>query len=74
MLTFKQFVTELARKEVTVSPAEVEEMTRRFGKKVLQMGHLQEDGSMLISVDCILEAAPIARQSDARGSRRNHQP
>lgn len=57
MLTFKQFVTELAREEVRLSPAELEDMSRRFGGKVLNMGNLQEDGSMLVSVDCILEAA-----------------
>ena len=57
MLTFKQFVTELARDEVTISPVEVEEMKRRFGGKVLQMGHLTEDGCMHVPVDCIVEAA-----------------
>ena len=57
MLTFKQFVAELAREEVSLSPAEVAEMTARFGKKVLQMGHTGEDGSMLVPVDCIVEAA-----------------
>jgi hypothetical protein len=57
MLTFKQFVTELARDEVTLSPAEVAEMKARFGEQVLQMGHLRQDGSMLVPVDCILEAA-----------------
>lgn len=57
MLTFKQFVTELAREDVTLSPMEVDEMKDRFGEKVLKMGNLQPDGSMLVSVDCILEAA-----------------
>jgi hypothetical protein len=57
MLTFKQFVTELAREDVSLSAAEVAEMTARFGKKVLQMGHTGEDGSMLVPVDCIVEAA-----------------
>jgi hypothetical protein len=37
MLTFKQFVTELAWEDVSLSAAEVAEMTARFGKKVLQM-------------------------------------
>ena len=32
-------------------------MKARFGEQVLQMGHLQQDGSMLVPVDCILEAA-----------------
>ena len=57
MLTFKQFLTELAREDVTLSPDEVRNLTERFGKKVLQMGHLQEDGSLLVPVDCIVEAA-----------------
>jgi hypothetical protein len=57
MLTFKQFVTELARAEVTLSPAEVRELTARFGDKVLQMGHVENDGSMSVPVDCIVEAA-----------------
>ena len=57
MLTFKQFVTELAREDVTLSAAEVREMTARFGDKVLQMGRLEEDGSMLVPVDCVVDAA-----------------
>jgi len=32
-------------------------MRTRFGDKVLQMGHLSEDGSMDVPVDCIVEAA-----------------
>ena len=63
MLTFKQFVTELAREDLTLSPAEVQEMRARFGNKVLQMGHIAENGSMLVLVDCIVEAA---RSVDAR--------
>lgn len=55
-MTFKQFVTELAREDVTIPPVEIEEMTKRFGNKVLQMGHLREDDSMLVPVDCIIEA------------------
>jgi len=57
MLSFKQFVTELAREDVSLSAAEVTEMIARFGKKVLQMGHTLDDGSMLVPVDCIVEAA-----------------
>ncbi|MBV9938452.1 MAG: hypothetical protein JO150_08115 [Acidobacteriaceae bacterium] len=56
-LTFKQFVTELAREDVTLSAADLREMTARFGRKVLQMGHLEQDGSMLVPVECIVEAA-----------------
>jgi predicted CoA-binding protein len=32
-------------------------MRERFGDKVFKMGHLQEDGFMLVPVDCVLEAA-----------------
>jgi len=57
ILTFKQFVTGLASEEVTLTPAELREMTTRFGDKVLQMGHIEPDGSMLVPVNCIVEAA-----------------
>jgi hypothetical protein len=56
MLTFTQLLEELAQKEITLYPAEVQRMKDRFGDKTLQMGHLQEDGSMTIPVDCVLEA------------------
>ena len=46
MLTFIQFLEELSKDSVTLSPAEVEHMRNRFGDKVLRMGHLDEDGSM----------------------------
>ena len=32
-------------------------MREQFGDKVLKMGNLQEDGSMLVPIDCVLEAA-----------------
>lgn len=57
MLTFKQLVSELARKDVTLSPTELSGMIARFGDKVRQMGHLEEDGSMLVPMACIVEAA-----------------
>ena len=56
MLTFIQFLEELSKDSVALSPAEVERMRNRFGDKVLQMGHLDEDGSMSISVGSIVEA------------------
>ena len=40
-----------------ISPGDVRGMRKRFGEKTLQMGHLQQDGSMLVPVDCLLEAA-----------------
>jgi hypothetical protein len=42
---------------VSLSAAEVAEMTARFGEKVVQMGHTRHDGSILVPVDCIVEAA-----------------
>ena len=42
---------------MTLSPAELREMTARFGDKVLKMGYVEQDGSMLVPVDCIVEAA-----------------
>jgi hypothetical protein len=57
MLSFKQFVTELAREDVIISPTEIEEMRHRFGDKVLQMGHLNQDHSTNVPIDCIVEAA-----------------
>jgi hypothetical protein len=57
MLTFIQFLEEISKKDLTVPPADVERMRQRFGDKVLKMGHLQEDGSMLVPVDCVMEAA-----------------
>src|SRR4051812_2773479 len=57
MLTFKQFVTELARDEITLSADELREMISRFGEKVRQMGHIEGDGSMVVPVVCIVEAA-----------------
>jgi predicted CoA-binding protein len=46
-------------RRLTIPSAEVERMRGRFGDKVLKMGHLQEDGSMLVPVDCVLEAAQL---------------
>jgi len=57
MLTFIEFIEEIAKKVLTIPPADVDRMREKFGDKVLKMGHLQEDGSMLVPVDCVLEAA-----------------
>ncbi|MGC9949800.1 MAG: hypothetical protein ABSF64_25810 [Bryobacteraceae bacterium] len=51
-----QFLEELSTDHVALSPAEVRRMRDRFGEKTLQMGHLEEDGSMSIPVDSIVEA------------------
>lgn len=59
MLTFIQFIEEIAQKDLTIPPADVQRMRERFGEKVLKMGHLQENGSMLVPVDCVLEAAQL---------------
>jgi hypothetical protein len=57
MLTFIQFIEEIAQKDLVIPPADIERMRERFGDKVLKMGHLQDDGSMLVPVDCVIEAA-----------------
>jgi hypothetical protein len=57
MLTFIQFIEEIAQTDLTIPPAEVDRMREKFGDKVLKMGHLQENGSMLVPIDCVLEAA-----------------
>ena len=57
MLTFIQFIGEIAQKDLVIPPADIERMRGRFGDRVLKMGHLQEDGSMLVPLDCVLEAA-----------------
>jgi hypothetical protein len=56
MLAFVQFLEELSTDYVTITPAEVRRMTGRFGEKILQMGRLEDDGSMSIPVDSIVEA------------------
>lgn len=56
MLTFVQLLEELTKEEVILSPVEVQRMVDRYGNKTLQMGNLQEDGSLKVPVNCILEA------------------
>ena len=56
MLAFVQFLEELSTDHVTLSSAEVRRMRDRFGEKTLQMGHLEEDGSLSIPVDSMVEA------------------
>ena len=56
MLTFVELLEELAQREITLSPAEVRLMLTRYGKKTVQMGSLQEDGSLVVPLDCIIEA------------------
>ena len=57
MLNFIQFLEEIAQRDLKIPPADVGRMRQQFGDKVLKMGHLQEDGSLLVPVDCVLEAA-----------------
>jgi len=66
MTTFKDFVADLARDEVTITPAEVAEMRAHFGDKVLQMGHLQPDGSINVPVDCVVSAARSLGKRDTQ--------
>ena len=56
MLTFVELLEGLAKQDITLIPAEVERMTGRFGNKTLQMGTLNEDGSLSVPVECIVEA------------------
>jgi hypothetical protein len=56
MLTFIELLEELSHKEVLLGAADVERMTRRFGRKTLQMGTINGDGSLSIPLECILEA------------------
>ncbi|SPF36374.1 hypothetical protein SBA4_1870024 [Candidatus Sulfopaludibacter sp. SbA4] len=56
MLSFIQFLEELSKDYITLSPAEVQRMRDRFGDKTLQMGHLDGDGSMSVPVNAIVEA------------------
>jgi hypothetical protein len=65
MTSFQEFVADLARDEMTIAPAEVSEMRSRFGDKVLQMGHLQPDGSIVVPVDCIVAATRSSASKDA---------
>ena len=55
-LSFVQLLEELAQEEITLAPAEVQRLRERFGEETLQMGHLREDGSMSVPVDCIVES------------------
>lgn len=59
-----------------ISPAEVVRLRERFGAKTFQMGHLREDGSMLVPVDCVVEAARslgAATLAEAAETLRNEQ-
>src|SRR6266568_2735558 len=57
MLTFVQLLEELAKQDVSLSPSEVQRMIERYGNKTLQMGTLNEDGSLSVPIECIVEAA-----------------
>src|SRR6266576_876910 len=56
MLTFVELLEGLAKQDVTLIPSEVQRMIERFGNKTLQMGTLNEDGSLNVPIDCIVEA------------------
>ena len=56
MLTFVELLEGLAKQDVTLIPSEVHRMIERFGNKTLQMGTLNEDGSLSIPIECIVEA------------------
>jgi hypothetical protein len=56
MLSFVEFLEELSKDHINLGATEVQRMRDRFGDKTLQMGHLNEDGSLSIPVDSIIEA------------------
>jgi len=56
MSLFVHLLEELAEGEATLTAGEVRRLRNRIGDKTLQMGHLQEDGSMSIPIDCVIEA------------------
>ena len=56
VLNFIQLLEELSQDHLSLSPAEVQRMRDRFGDKILQMGHLEDDGSLSIPLDAIVEA------------------
>lgn len=47
----------MATEDVTFSPTELAKMIALFGEKVNQMGQRQHDGSMLVPIGCVIEAA-----------------
>ena len=74
MLTFAQFIEEIAQKDLVIPAAEVSRLKERFGDKVSRLGHLRQDGSMLVPVDCVVEAAQslgAAELSEAAETLRN---
>lgn len=59
MLTFLDFIKTSAQKTVTFSAEEVQRMNEQLGEdvSVLEIGELQEDGSLIVSVGDVIEAA-----------------
>src|SRR5437667_8918776 len=56
VLNFIQLLEELSQDHLNLSSDEVQRMRDRFGAKILQMGHLEDDGSLSIPLDAIVEA------------------
>src|SRR5580704_5738189 len=57
MLTFLNFIKLASKKTITFTPDEVATMQEQAGAAVLEMGDVQEDGSMVVDVSYLLEAA-----------------
>ncbi len=59
MVTFTQFVSEMAQEEVILSPADVQRLKQQFGTTIVgKMGRLSaDDGSLIVDADIILEAS-----------------
>jgi hypothetical protein len=59
MLTFIQFLEELATDELTIPASDMERMVSHFGTAVRGMGHLNSEGGLAIPIKVIQNA--IAR-------------
>jgi len=57
MLTFLEFIKTASKKTITFTSAEVRQMREQVGDAVLELGDLQQDGSMVVSVGYLIEAA-----------------
>lgn len=57
MLTFAQYISDIAQEEIVLTTAEVQKLKARFGETVGRMGHLKSDGSLIVDASLIRESA-----------------
>jgi hypothetical protein len=57
MLTFAEFIKNASEKTISFTPAEAQAMRERAGDAALEIGQVQEDGSLIVPVGYLLEAA-----------------